>query len=394
MPGGVRAVGETVPTAERILSEHFGRGLALQADRVWDGPKSKVIRCRVHPFSASVPASVIIKQSLHGAVLEDWAAAFFLEQVPHDPPFAPRCYGGDPAAQTIVLEDLGDGDSPNTSDLVFGGDPATAATALVEHIGLVGRLHAATTGRQEEYARLRRALGPLPAPKPLYQDPWSNACGKPTAEQQRDRALEHYRNGFRAVGLTAPAAAAGEIEMVTDRVEADPGPYLAFCQGDLNLPGNCVHRAGRLRLYDFDCGGFRHALVEGLAGRLTWGCTARIPAGVVEEMGAAYRTAFQAGCSAARDDRCYRQALVAAAARWHIFHVIWRLPAALERDYPRGPSSLRQQLLAWLEAFVEVADRYGHTPALGGSARSLAGRLRAQWPAEVGELPFYPAFRR
>ena len=86
--------------------------------------------------------------------------------------------------------------------------------------------------------------------------------------------------------------------------------------------------------------------------------------------------------------------MVAAAGRWHIFHVIWRLPTALERDYLRGLTSLRQQLLAWLDAFVQIVDAYGHAPALGGSSRALASRLRARWPAAVGELPFYPAFRQ
>jgi hypothetical protein len=182
--------------------------------------------------------------------------------------------------------------------------------------------------------------------------------------------------------------------MVTDRVEIDPGPFLVFCQGDVNAPGNCVRQKGRLRLYDFDAGGFRHGLLEGLAGRLTWGCMLRIPAEVVEDMDLAYQRAFQAGCPVGYLERRYPEAFVEAAARWHIFHVVWRLPTALERDYLRGLSSLRQQMLAWLDAFVQIVDTHGHVPALGAAARALAAHLRARWPAEVGVLPFYPAFRQ
>jgi hypothetical protein len=385
---------EAVSIAERILSAHFDRGLTLRPERTWSGAKSTVLRCRIDPSSASVPPTVIIKRSTCGAALEDLAAARFLEQVPHDPPFAPRCYGGDPANQIVVLEDLGDGDGPNTYECVLGHDPQAAAAALLDHIRLTGELHAATVGRQGDYRRLRAALGPEVLPKPLYQDPWSNARGQPIPEPDRKRACQNYCDGIRGVGLTVPAGVSDEIEMVTDRVEADPGPFLAFCQGDLNEPGSCVRQAGRLRLYDFDASGFRHALLEGLAGRLTWGCMARIPADVVQEMDAAYRAALQDGCAVAQDERGYRRAFVEAAARWHIFHVIWRLPTALERDYPRGLTSLRQQLLAWLDAFVEIVDCHGHAPALGNSARALAGRLRARWPAGVGELPFYPAFQR
>jgi hypothetical protein len=385
---------DTVPIAERILSERFGRGLTLRPERAWNGKKSAVLRCRVQQSSTAVPESVIIKRSTCGAALEDQAASLFLEQLPHEPPLAPRCYGGDPASQTVVLEDLVAGDSPNTYDRVLGDDPQEAAAALIEHIRLMGELHAATVGRQGHYACIRSSLGPVAAPKPLYQDPWSNARGQRVPEHDTKQACESYRGGLLSVGLAASSAATDEIEMVTDRVEADPGPFLAFCQGDLNTPGNCVRQGGRLRLYDFDGGGFRHGLLEGLAGRLTWGCMSRIPAEVVRDMDTAYHTAFQKGCAAARDDRRYREAFVEAAARWHIFHVVWRLPTALEGDYPRGLTSLRQQLLAWLDAFVQVVDTYGHAPALGASARALAGRLRARWPAEVGELPFYPAFRR
>jgi hypothetical protein len=149
-----------------------------------------------------------------------------------------------------------------------------------------------------------------------------------------------------------------------------------------------------LRFFDFDCGGFRHALLEGLAGRLTWGATSRIPTGVVGAMEEAYRQALAAGYAAARDDGLYRRGLAEAAARWHVFHVIWRLPTALERDHQRGITRLRQQLLAWLEGFAAVAEECSHATALGASALALAARLRERWPPDVVELPFYPAFRR
>src|SRR5262249_28240318 len=110
---------------------------------------------------------------------------------------------------------------------------------------------------------------------------------------------------------------------------------------------------------------------------------------------AAYRAALGQGCPEAADDAVYYRAMVAAGARWHIFHVIWRLaPDALREDRPRGPSSLRQQVLAWIDAFADLSEEYGHMPALGGSARDMAQRLRTLWPVEVHTLPGYPAFRR
>jgi hypothetical protein len=386
---------ELVQTAERILSRQSGRPVALRLERTWDGRKSTVLRCGVQ--HASFPAdSVIVKRSSHGAILEDWAASAFLEQVPHEPPLAPRFLGGDLEAGVIVLEDLGDGDGPGTLDLLLGDDHDRAAAALVEHPRLVGELHGATAGCVDAFTRVRQALGPIRPHLPLYKDPWSDARGRAVAEDdpERQEAVREYRGSLQALGLCPPAAADDEIDRVTLRVEGNPGPFLAFCQGDLNEPGGCTRWRGRLRLYDFDCGGFRHALLEGLAGRLTWGAASRIPAGVVRTMEEAYRQALAAGCAAARDDALYRRALMEAAARWHVFHVIWRLPTALARDYQRGITRLRQQLLAWLDGFAALVEEFGHTPALGASALALAARLREGWPPDVVDLPFYPAFRR
>jgi hypothetical protein len=384
---------QMIRVAERILSDCFGTQLELQPGQKWEGHKSVALRCRVRRQYGPLPTSVVVKQSKHGAMLEDWAACQFLEQLPNDPPFAPKCYGGDPTTQTIALEDLGDGEGPNTYDLLLGNDPGRASVALLEHMRLMGRLHAASAGRHEAYARARRALGPMLPPKPLYKDPWSTPRGHAITEHERAQAIQDYRSACLLLGLTPAAAAAGEIAWATARVETAPGPFLAFCQGDVNAPGNCVRWKGQLRLYDFDCSGFRHALVEGLAGRLTWGCMSRIPADVVRAMDAAYREELASGCLAARDDRLYRQALVAAAARWHVFHVIWRLPTGLERDYLRGLTSIRQQLLAWLDAFVEIVDEFGLATALGESARAIGCCLRARWPPATTTLPYYPAFR-
>src|SRR5262245_17089210 len=385
---------ELVRIAERILSGAFGQHAALLRERAWDGDKSTVLRCRLLDAAPPAPTSVIVKRSKHGAILEDWAASLFLEQVPHEPPLAPRCYGGDLAAQVIVLEDLGDDEGPDTRELLLGDDPDRAAAALVEHLRLVGELHGATAWRAEAYARVRRAFGPPRPPRPLYKDPWSEARGPALTLQDREQAVREYRSSLQALGLRPAAAADEEIDLVTQRVEGEPGPFLAYCQGDQNEPGGCARWRGQLRLFDFDCGGFRHALLEGLAGRLTWGAASRIPADVVRAMEEAYRRALAAGCLAARDDGLYHRALAEAAARWHVFHVIWRLPTALERDHQRGITRLRQQLLAWLEGFAAVAEECGHATALGASARALTARLREQWPPDVVDLPFYPAFRR
>jgi hypothetical protein len=110
-------------------------------------------------------------------------------------------------------------------------------------------------------------------------------------------------------------------------------------------------------------------------------------------MDAAYQSQLRRECSEI-SDAMFRRATVEAGARWHIFHVVHRLPDALADDRQRGPTTLRQQVIAWLKAFADLSEEFRGMPALGASARQLVGRLKSVWPADAAEMPFYPAFRR
>jgi hypothetical protein len=130
-----------------------------------------------------------------------------------------------------------------------------------------------------------------------------------------------------------------------------------------------------------------------MPGHITWGCYMRSPPHVVERMDRVYQEALASACPAARDREAWQRARAMAAARWHIFHVLTRLPAALQEDRPRGETTLRQQLLAWLEAAGRLAEEAATLPVLGGTARTMAAHLRTRWSTSVDPLPPYTAFR-
>ena len=368
---------------------------------------SIVLRCHTDDTAAAAPASFIVKQAkaelfgydprspegpnaAHG-LFNDWAAAQFLSAIPSDPPLAPVFYGGSREAGFILLEDLGDGEAPNTHDALHGTDPELAEQTLIEHAALIGQLHAATIGRAEEYQSIRAALGPAPTPEKLFQDPWSEAR-RLIAASEIDEAIRLYQASFAALGVRPQAGVADEIEFITAVVEQDPGPFLAYCKGDQNMAGDYIRCGAKPRLFDFDAGGFRHALIEGMPGRMTWGCMMRLPKRLLPRMESAYRARLAQGYAAVADDGVFHRAMVAAGGRWHALHVIHRLPDALASDRQRGPTTLRQQVLAWLEAFADLSEEYGQLPALGTSARDMAGRLHELWSNEVSSLPYYPAF--
>ena len=111
-----------------------------------------------------------------------------------------------------------------------------------------------------------------------------------------------------------------------------------------------------------------------MPGRMTWGCMMRIPARILPLMDAAYQTQLKQK-HPEMSDETFRLALVEAGARWHIFHVVHRLPDALMNDRQRGLTTLRQQVIAWLTAFADLSEELRYFQALGTSARSMVERL-------------------
>src|SRR5262249_33829575 len=207
----------------------------------------------VQPSLDSVPGSVIVKRSKCRSALEDWAASVFLNAQVGDFQLAPNCFGGNAESQTVVLEDVGDGTT--TLDLLMGDDPEAATQALIEHMGLLGRLHAATRDGAHKYEKIRDALGPRHQPKPLYHDPWSSARSEQSQIEEQERVIQEYEKSLKLVDCTLLPGVADEIALVTAAVEGDPGPFLSFCQGDVNTPGSCIRGHTNLWLIDFDSSG-------------------------------------------------------------------------------------------------------------------------------------------
>jgi len=394
--------------ASQVLSEKFGE-LRLGVEKVFSTWGSVVIRCRLMDGAADLPKTFIVKKVKEDAIgydpesaeapnsahwiFNDWAATKFLSEIPSDPPFAPLFYGGSREHGLIVVEDLGAGDGPNTAEALVGNDPALAEQLLIEHAALIGQLHAATMGRFEQYRRLRSALGPEPIRQKLYQDPWSDARLRPIPKYEIDDAIRTYHASFAAIGIRPQSGVNDEIEWVTAAVEENPGLLLAYCKGDQNGAGDYVRQGDKPRLFDFGSGGFRHALIEGMPWRMTWGCLMRIPKQFWPPMERAYRSRLARGYVDAIDDVRFYQGMVKAGARWNIFHINHRLPDAIESDRQRGPTTLRQQVIAWIEAFAELSEEHRQMRELGKSARAIWERLQDLWPTESCNLPFYPAFR-
>ncbi|HZT40676.1 MAG TPA: phosphotransferase [Chthonomonadaceae bacterium] len=383
--------------AERILSGALGGPVRLEdAVVLRASDHSAVLRAALLSGPSQAPRSVILKRAGGDAqtpydpeegkvwgpawrLFNDWAGAHLLTTVGGDPLNGPRLYGGDRTLGLIVLEDLGEGES--LADALLGSDPQKAESALMAFAAALGRMHAATIGRAEEYRQFFRGLGAADT------DLYAEEVGRLEENPRWDPAA------CESVGLDYPAEFDAEARTVLAAMR-DPGPFLAYTHGD-PCPDNNRLLDGQIRFFDFETGGFRHALLDGVYARVpfpTCWCVNRLPAHLPSQMEAVYRAEFAKGCPQAEDDFLFARSLTEACALWCLRTVSWPLAGALKEDSTWGISTIRQRILMRLDGFAETTEQFGHLPVMGATARDLASRLRAVWP-DADAMPLYPAFR-
>lgn len=390
---------EVLRAAEEGLSEPFGGPVRLSDPQPLSGSnRSRVLRCRLLEGPSTAPDTVIIKRaggaetdedgynpeesppmSPSWRLFNDWAGTQFLSSLPGDLTLAPRFYCGSRARGFIVIEDLGDGES--LVDILRAGSAARAEGALLALAVTLGRMHAASAGRFEAFAALRTALGPAHLADRSY-----------LSTDLREK-LERVRDACDAIDFPRPSAMNEEVEAIVASIERADG-FLVYTHGD-PCPGNdrCSH--GHLRLFDFEFGLFRHALLDGVYWRVpfpTCWAANRVPPRLVRRLDELYREELANGCAAARDDERYGRAVVEACAYWTLRTTGWHLPDALKEDDRWGIASLRQRVLTRLRSLADASAELNYLPVTAETCRQLAHRLQALWP-EVEEMPLFPAFR-
>lgn len=387
-----KAHSETVVIAESVLCEAFEGNVRLKMETEFDTDRATVLRCRVIESPSSVPRSVIVKKILTAdgtnfhpnspdemvpRFFNDWAGLEFLSEVSDGDSPAARFYGGNREKGLMVIEDLGDGRNFYGS---LRGESSTAATGeLIKLARVLGKMHALTIREKAMYDSLRDRLGPRDK-SPSMTGEWRRLVGKLDAACGR-------------IGVKAHRGAKTEMKTVA-AFSAAPGPFLAYTHGD-PIPMNALPVGGERKLFDFEFGEFRHALRDGIYGRVcfpTWYHINRVPNDVVEKMEIAYRAELAKGCPEAADDTLFFRSIVEACAYWAIHSRLNFIEKVWEEDHKWGISTQRQILLLCFDIFGQVSEEFGHLEALGATIRDIAAKLREHW-TDLEEMPYYPAFR-
>jgi len=384
-------ISNVVAPAERALSKTFGREVRLgEVECLSDDDRPNQL-LRLRDVSGGSPASFIIKKVVAEAYdpsdaaasdtrrfLSDSTGAEFLSTA-LAASLSPRFYGGSHDMGFFILEDLGEHRS--LVEPLLEQDSASAGKALLAFSSSLGAMHAGTIGHSTSYEQLLRARSSQAG---IFAPPL-------TGLGERVNELQGRLDGM---GVHAGTEYARDVHAVINAIE-HPGPFFSYVHGD-PCPDNVFWNGDELRFIDFEFGGFGHALTDAAYGRILfpscW-CANRVPKTLVSKMETAYRTELVKGCPEAQDDRTFETALVTACAFWLMKTLSRHLGNALDADRTWGIATMRQRVLARLEAFTATAEEFDRLPALRGTAHSLLEKLRSAW-LETPTLPFYPSFQR
>ena len=370
---------------EQVLSRVWSDKTRLGSIETLDSRRFIVSRLSVRSAPRDAPGTVVAKQVLPASVesydpdapdgsawwlFNDWAGLQFLTEVMEGEPVSPRFYGGDREGGLFALEDLGSG--PRLQDVLYGEDQGLVEATLMRLMTALGRMHALTLGKRDAYHGIRNALGP----RRLEPDP------EKTIEDRR-RTLHELAD---ALNVAVPTEADVELPALNRILDAN-GPFQAYTHQDL-APGNVVLAGETVRLLDFEHGGYRHALLDGVYSAFSF--QLRLPERIYCRMQEVYREQLVIGCPEARDDTAFGRAVVGATL-WHLLGSISL--SSLEWDVPERIVVHEPRMLAQLNRFSRATEAFGHLEAMGALARDLARALRAHWPEETYRMPLFPAFR-
>jgi hypothetical protein len=335
-----------------------------------------------------VPASVIVKvrrptAHARGAperLQQERAALEFLTAI--NSGVAPRLLAADDVGGIIVMEDLGTG--PALEDLLLGSDAVAAEHGLMAFAATLGRLHATSAGHASTYYQVRSRFGPA---DPAFDRISILGIGIADAWRQLQEivATRSY--------VPAPQDVDADVDALL-RVLAEPGPYLAFSNGD-TCPANCRMADGAVRFLDFEHACFRHALLDAAALRFPFPacpCWGHLPEETGRRAEEAYRQELARACPDVLDRASYARGLAAACAAWTLVRAM-RLPKLEQADAPHPLGfSRRGQLLDIIATTVSCAQHSRSMPSLAAWLADVREALLLRWPQLTSPQSLYPAF--
>ncbi len=268
-----RPVLAALAAAERLLTRRAGATVVLaDPEDLGGSDRSVVARARVARNPFSLPRTLVVKHYLAEPDPDqpdpfhyEVASCQLFTALPADARPSPVLIAHDPQARLLVLEDLGR--SSTLADKLFGPDPADAQRCLLSWARALGRMQAATAGRENDFGALLRRLG-------------ARAWRDPMAEEARVALAKAPELLADELGVRVPAAATLEAHETARLLGGTR--YRAFSPSDTCPDNNLVTSRG-VRFVDFEWGCFRDVALDAAYFRVPFpGCEASfaLPPGI------------------------------------------------------------------------------------------------------------------
>lgn len=375
-------VSEVVAAAQQLLTRRTGASVTL-VDPVDLGGSGQatVLRVRVSENPFQLPRTLVIKQvresseetpgvdsSGRSAFLREAASYQFATALATDSRPGPDLLAYDLGARLLVLSDLGDA-SPITA-LLKHSDAASVTNSLMAMAQALGRMHAATVGREEDFGALLRRVG---------------------VTDSADGISAQIPDALAAV----PRMLASDLEIedvptaLLERVERSGrlfahGAFRAFSPSDL-CPDNIIVNEEGVRFLDYEWGGFRDATLDityALASFPGCLCHFDLSDDRAQAMIDAWRSEVVGIWPHLADDRVLASKILDAQLIWVWLTTYWFLPndhtriAAARAHHLSVPRS--DALISRWNVLVEQATRTGDTDVAAFALRVVRA-LETKW---------------
>jgi len=299
----------------------------------------------------------------------------------------PRLLAASQRDRLIVMTDVGSG--PSLADLLLGGQPEAARSALIGWSRACGELAAAMTGRESELAALvaehrgRQGSGP--------------------AGHWLERRIKEIPQILAELCLPVPGGLDADLAEVATIVRSRQ--YQVFSPGDICPDNNLLTPQHGVVFVDYESAEFHSAFLDAAYLRMPFSscwCVFRLPEDLRRSAEAVYRGLVSQIHPDLASDAVWQAGVRRAVAAWTLHAMTYLLDKALLADRPtiddgRAAPTKRQLLrYRWRQLLDELAPVSGASPgipefpALSALASELLARTE-HW--QVPELPVYPAFR-
>jgi hypothetical protein len=391
-----RPVLAALAAAERVLSRRSGAGVVLaDPEDLGGSDRSVVARARVVRNPFSLPRTLVVKHYIADPTPDrpdpfhyEVASCQLFTALPANDRSSPVLIAHDPDSRLLVLEDLGR--SSTLADKLFGPDTGVAQRCLLGWARALGRMQAATAGREGDFGALLRRQGERAWRDPVAEDARAALAGLPDLLGDRlgvvpsAEALSHAHNTVRLLGGTR---------------------YRAFSPSDTCPDNNLVTSRG-VRFVDFEWGCFRDIVLDAAYFRVPFpACEASfaLPPALAEAMLDAWRAEIATVWPELDEPDRLQRRLLDAQLLWVWLCTWWLLPrliraqAHLRRDRPVGADASRSPRTStalahyWRELGTAAAAAEHHATA--ELAEAVVTALRARFPDAPDALAVYPALR-